>query len=83
MTVDPVTLQVIQARLAGIVGAYGNVGGVLFLTAYSFLSAQTFFMLAGLCAIVALISVMALIDEPKGHITEVMPDGSIALIDVT
>lgn len=79
----PMIKRRLTGQIAGIVGAYGNVGGVLFLTAYSFLSAQAFFMLAGLTAIVALISVLALIDEPKGHITEVMPDGSIALIDVT
>ncbi len=79
----PMIKRRLTGQIAGIVGAYGNVGGVLFLTAYSFLSAQTFFMLAGVTAIVALISVMALIDEPKGQITEVMPDGTIAMIDVT
>jgi MFS transporter, NNP family, nitrate/nitrite transporter len=79
----PMIKRRLTGQIAGIVGAYGNVGGVLFLTAYSFLSAQTFFMLAAITAIVALIAVLVLIDEPTGQITEVMPDGSIALIDVT
>ena len=79
----PMIKRRLTGQIAGIVGAYGNVGGVLFLTAYSFLSAQTFFMLAGFTAIAALAAVLLLIDEPKGQITEVMPDGSVALIDVT
>jgi MFS transporter, NNP family, nitrate/nitrite transporter len=79
----PMIKRRLTGQIAGIVGAYGNVGGVLFLTAYSFLSAQTFFMLAAIMAIVALIAVLALIEEPAGQISEVMPDGSIALIDVT
>lgn len=79
----PMIKRRLTGQIAGIVGAYGNVGGVLFLTAYSFLSAQTFFMLAGIMGLIALLSVLVLIDEPSGQITEVMPDGSIALIDVT
>ena len=46
----PMIKRRLTGQIAGIVGAYGNVGGVLFLTAYSFLSAQTFFMLAGIMA---------------------------------
>lgn len=79
----PMIKRRLTGQIAGIVGAYGNVGGVLFLTAYSFLSAQTFFMLAGIMGLIALLSVLVLVDEPSGQITEVMPDGSIALIDVT
>jgi MFS transporter, NNP family, nitrate/nitrite transporter len=79
----PMIKRRLTGQIAGIVGAYGNVGGVLFLTAYSFLSAQSFFMLAGIMAIIALVSVLFFIDEPAGQIAEVMPDGSIAMIDVT
>ncbi len=79
----PMIKRRLTGQIAGIVGAYGNVGGVIFLTAYSFLSAQTFFMLAGFTGIIALIAVMFLIDEPKGQIAEIMPDGSVAMIDVT
>ena len=79
----PMIKRRLTGQIAGIVGAYGNVGGVLFLTAYSFLSAQSFFMLAGFMGIISLIMVLALIEEPKGQITEVMPDGSVAMIDVT
>lgn len=78
----PMIKRRLTGQIAGIVGAYGNVGGVIFLTAYSFLSAQTFFMLAGAAAILALIAVLLMVEEPKGQITEVMPDGTIAMIDV-
>ncbi len=79
----PMIKRRLTGQIAGMVGAYGNVGGVLFLTAYSFLSAQTFFMLAGLASLGALVMTSLIIEEPKGQITEVMPDGSVALIDVT
>ncbi len=79
----PMIKRRLTGQIAGMVGAYGNVGGVLYLTAYSFLSAQTFFLLAGLSAIAALVATFVIIEEPKGTITEIMPDGSVALIDVT
>ncbi len=79
----PMIKRRLTGQIAGIVGAYGNVGGVLFLTAYSFLSAQTFFLLAAIMGLVALASVLFFIDEPAGQISEIMPDGSVAMIDVT
>ena len=79
----PLIKRRLTGQIAGMVGAYGNVGGVLFLTAYSFLSAQTFFILASLAAFAALIATFIMIEEPAGHIAEVMPDGSVALIDVS
>ena len=79
----PMIKRRLTGQIAGMVGAYGNVGGVLFLTAYSFLPAQSFFLIAGLAAMVALIAVYFGIEEPEGHITEVMPDGSVVMIDVT
>ncbi len=79
----PMIKRRLTGQIAGMVGAYGNVGGVLFLTAYSFVSAQTFFLIAAITALVALVAVFLVIDEPSGHIAEVMPDGSVALIEVT
>jgi MFS transporter, NNP family, nitrate/nitrite transporter len=79
----PMIKRRLTGQIAGMVGAYGNVGGVLYLTAYSFLSAQTFFMLAAIGGILAVLAVLCLIEEPKGQISEIMPDGSVAMIDVT
>lgn len=70
-------------QIAGMVGAYGNVGAVTFLTVLSFVSAQVFFMVIAGAAIVTLIATHFLLDEPEGHMAEVLPDGTVELIDVT
>jgi len=64
------------------VGAFGNVGGVLFLTIYSIVDVGTFFAVAAAAAIFALVLTFCFIDEPRGQMAEEMPDGSIAMIDV-
>ncbi|MGE0056177.1 MAG: MFS transporter [Hyphomicrobium sp.] len=79
----PMIKRRLTGQIAGMVGAYGNVGGVLFLTAYSFLSAQTFFLLAACASLASFLICFALIDEPKGQIAEIMPDGTVTLIEVT
>ena len=40
----------LTGQIAGMVGAYGNVGGVLYLTLYSFVSVETFFLIAAASA---------------------------------
>jgi len=63
------------------VGAYGNVGAVLFLTILSFVSPQIFFLTiagAALCVLV----VVQFIEEPKGHMVEVLADGTVEMIEV-
>ena len=68
-------------QIAGKAGAYGNVGAVVFLTIYSFVSAPTFFMIIAASSILGFLASLAL-REPKGHIAEVLPDGSVELIEV-
>ena len=68
-------------QIAGMTGAYGNVGGVTFLTVYSFVDVHTFFMVIAGCAALGLVFVQFL-KEPKGHITEVAEDGSVQQIEV-
>ena len=79
----PMIKRRLTGQIAGMVGAYGNVGGVLFLTLYSFVSTQQFFLVAAAAAIVGIVTTYLWIEEPKGQIVEAMPDGSFALIDVT
>ena len=79
----PLIKRRLTGQIAGMVGAFGNVGGVLYLTLYSFVSINTFFVIAAASAILGLALVWTFIDEPKGQIAETMPDGSIAMIDVT
>ncbi len=78
----PLIKRRMTGQIAGMVGAYGNVGAVTFLTAFSFVNASTFFLIIGACAIGILLVVGLFMQEPKGKITEVMPDGSVQMIDV-
>lgn len=77
----PLIKRRMTGQIAGMVGAYGNVGGVLFLTVLSFVSPQIFFMVIGSGALVVLIAVQ-FIDEPKGHMAEVQPDGTVEMIEI-
>jgi NNP family nitrate/nitrite transporter-like MFS transporter len=79
----PMIKRRLTGQIAGMVGAYGNVGGVVFLTAFSFLTPQSFFLLAAASALVGLAAAYLFVEEPKGQIAEAMPDGTVALIDVT
>jgi NNP family nitrate/nitrite transporter-like MFS transporter len=63
-------------------GAYGNVGAVCFLTVLSFVSPQSFFLVIAGAAIVTLVAVQFM-DEPEGAMAEVLPDGTVQLIEVT
>jgi len=65
------------------VGAYGNVGAVLFLTVLSFVSAQIFFMVIAGAAILTMVATYFWLDEQEGQMAEVLPDGTVQLIDVS
>ncbi|ROS01640.1 NNP family nitrate/nitrite transporter-like MFS transporter [Sinobacterium caligoides] len=78
----PLIKRRMTGQIAGMVGAYGNVGGVTFLTVYSFVDTSTFFMVIAGAAIICFLMVQ-FITEPKGHMHEVLPDGTVELIKVS
>ncbi len=78
----PLIKRRLTGQIAGMTGAYGNVGAVSFLTVLSFVDASTFFLVIAASAIACLVAIQFL-DEPSGQIAEVMPDGTVHLIDVT
>lgn len=78
----PLIKRRLTGQIAGMVGAYGNVGGVLFLTALSFVSSQIFFMIIAGFALAVLIAVQ-FIDEPRGHMAEIQPDGTVQMIEIS
>jgi len=78
----PLVQRRMTGQIAGMAGAYGNVGAVIYLTILSFVDYSTFFMVIGASAAVVWLFVRFL-DEPKGHMTEVLPDGTVQLIDVS
>jgi len=79
--VVPLVQRRLTGQVAGMAGAYGNVGAVSFLTVLSLVSAQTFFLVIAATAVVALVAVQFM-DEPKGQMAEVLPDGTVQMIDV-
>ncbi|MDR3496831.1 MAG: MFS transporter [Ancalomicrobiaceae bacterium] len=80
--VIPIIKRRLTGQIAGLAGAFGNVGGVLYLTLLSSTSPQIFFLAIGGSALAVLGGILLFFREPKGTIAEVMPDGSLQLIEV-
>lgn len=77
----PLVKRRMTGQIAGMAGAYGNVGAVTYLTVLSFVDYSTFFYVIAASAAVIFFFCW-FVEEPKGHMAEVMPDGSVHLIDV-
>lgn len=80
--VVPLIKRRLTGQVAGMSGAYGNVGAVCFLTVLSFVSPQVFFFVIGGAALFSLLIAMLFMEEPSGQMAEVMPDGTVQMIDV-
>lgn len=78
----PLIKRRLTGQIAGIAGAYGNVGGVAFLTVLSFVPPSVFFLVIAAAALVVLLAVMFL-EEPQGAMAEVLPDGTVQMIEVS
>ncbi|MBU0593231.1 MAG: MFS transporter [Gammaproteobacteria bacterium] len=78
----PLIQRRLTGQIAGMTGAYGNVGGVAFLTVLAMVSTQIFFLVIGATAAIVLVFILFFLREPKGHMTEVLPDGTVQLIEV-
>lgn len=78
----PLIKRRMTGQIAGMTGAYGNVGAVTYLTILSFVDYQTFFFVIAGTAVVGFIALMFM-EEPNGKIAEVNEDGSVTLIDVS
>jgi NNP family nitrate/nitrite transporter-like MFS transporter len=79
----PLVKRRMTGQIAGMAGAYGNVGAVGFLTIYSFVDPATFFLVIAAAAIFTLAVVAVFMDEPAGHMAEVLPDGTVEMIEVS
>lgn len=79
--VVPLVKRRMTGQIAGMAGAYGNVGAVTYLTILSFVDYSTFFLVISASAAFAFVACLFM-DEPKGQIAEVMPDGTVHMIDV-
>jgi len=78
----PLIQRRMTGQIAGMAGAFGNVGAVIFLTVNSLVSYDQFFLFIGVVAALVLILIVFFLDEPSGQMAEVMPDGTVQMIDV-
>lgn len=79
----PLVKRRLTGQIAGMTGAYGNVGGVIFLTVLSFFEPEVFFLVIASFAIVVLVAIAIFLKEPRGHMAEILPDGTVQMIEVS
>lgn len=77
----PLIKRRMTGQIAGMTGAYGNVGAVVYLTVLSFVSYQVFFYVIAVTAFIGLVTLLFMA-EPKGQIAELNEDGSVTMIDI-
>jgi len=78
----PLIQRRMTGQFAGMVGAFGNVGGLAFLTVFSFVSTDIFFMTIAGTAVFVFLMVIIFLDEPSGHMVEVLEDGTVEMIEL-
>ncbi len=78
----PLIKRSLTGQIAGMTGAYGNVGAVVYLTVLSMVSYQAFFLVISVSAVGGFVTLLFM-QEPKGSITEIHEDGSVQLIKVS
>ena len=79
--VVPLIKRRMTGQIAGMTGAYGNVGAVTYLTVLTLVDYSTFFYVIAATAVIGFAALL-LMKEPAGQIAELNDDGSITLIDV-
>ena len=80
--VVPLIKRRLTGQIAGMTGAYGNVGAVTYLTIFSLVDTSTFFLVIASTAVLGFVALLFL-EEPSGTMAEVDEDGNVQLIDVT
>lgn len=78
----PLIQRRMTGQIAGMAGAFGNVGAVIFLTANSLVDYDQFFMFIGIVATVVFVLIVFFLEEPEGQMAETLPDGTVQMIDV-
>ncbi len=78
----PLIQRRMTGQIAGMAGAFGNVGAVIFLTVNSLVSYDQFFLFIGVISAIVFFLIIVFLDEPKGQIAETLPDGTVQMIDV-
>ena len=70
----PLVKKRVSGQIAGMVGAFGNVGAISFLTIGLFVSDRVFFLTIAAAALVALLASFALVEPSGSFATELLTD---------
>lgn len=73
-SIVPLIKKEITGQIAGNVGAYGNVGGVVFLTVYNFSDTQTLFNTMGITALICASLCAFFLKEPRNSFATNLED---------
>jgi MFS transporter, NNP family, nitrate/nitrite transporter len=68
--VIPMINKKMTGQIAGMAGAYGNVGAVIYLVIYSLVDAKTFFFIIAGGAFLSFFYCWAFLKEPEGSFAE-------------
>jgi NNP family nitrate/nitrite transporter-like MFS transporter len=68
----PMINRRMTGQIAGMAGAYGNVGAVIYLVIFSLVDARTFFFILAGGAVISFAATAFLLEEPKGAFAESM-----------
>lgn len=79
--VVPLIKRRLTGQIAGMTGAYGNIGAVVYLTIFSMVGYGAFFAIIGVSALIGFLTLFFM-EEPRGHMAEVREDGTVELIKV-
>lgn len=79
----PLIRRRMTGQIAGMAGAFGNVGAVLFLTVNTLIEYDQFFLFIGATAGIVFLLILFFLEEPEKAMAEVMPDGTVQMIDVS
>jgi len=77
----PMVNKRMTGQVAGMAGAYGNVGAVVYLVIFSLVDARTFFFILAGGAFVSFVLTLLLLEEPKGAFDHEFDDGIEAAPD--
>ncbi len=78
----PLVQRRMTGQIAGMAGAFGNVGAVIFLTANSLVDYNQFFLFIGLVSAAVFALIVLFLEEPGGQMVETLADGTVQMIDV-
>ncbi len=68
----PMVNRRMTGQIAGMAGAYGNVGAVIYLVIYSLVDARTFFFILAGGAAISFAMTLLLLEEPEGSFAETL-----------